>query len=97
MYLSFYQYFQESSTAEEDVYVLDDFGLLTLFRDPNEDEKETYRRIPNLVGLSRPPFKDVAKQVKAASLATLEGIRATVTTAEAIASCSFLEHVSIIF
>ena len=78
----------------EDNQVLDDFGLLTLYRDLDDDEVEAFEKIPSEIEEHGLLSKDVQKQVKRAALATLNAIRSQTKADDAIKKCAFLKSVS---
>ena len=91
-------YKQDSFTGIiKDVKILDDFGLLTCYRDPTDDEIESFESLKELEFSHEPYSTFVHDQVKSASIVTMNRIINEEEASDAIAKCEFLKTVSLDF
>ena len=78
--------------------ILDNFGILTLYRDVTEEEQEAFDGINDLTETRSKPFgKTVRNEVREAALVTLATICGQTDAVDSIEICSFLKFVSIDF
>ena len=88
--LRFLHLLQDSFSGDK---VLDDFGLLTIYRDPTDLEVESFGNLHDMTEKKR-ERKKIQAEVRSASLVILSTIMGEEIAAEAIEKVSFLKWVS---